>query len=279
VTTVRPLERLKLILKFKVMTSALHGRKKLYDVLGGSGRDLKINIGGGLFFRPGWKVLDHSSAYYPFARRFIDYDLDLCTPAPFPFPDNSVSFFYSAHTLEHIPDEFCPHIFAEIYRCLRPGGALRVCMPDYDGMRRAVTERDATYFGNKIVGGLSFEEAVVEQIATERVGKVSTEKINADFARMTPEEFAESYTRAACRETQKTNGGFHINWFTGDKLARVLGETGFSEVYRSSAQASRFEELRGEGGPLTAGDVFEIKRMLGIDTTIPEKSLYVEAIK
>ena len=44
-------------------------------------------------------------------------------------------------------------------------------MPDYDRMREAVAARDKAYFVPQLAQGLTFEEAVVEQIATERIGE------------------------------------------------------------------------------------------------------------
>jgi hypothetical protein len=78
---------------------------------------------------------------------------------------------------------------------------------------------------------------------------------------------------------QKDKAGYHINWFNYAKLERMLRQAGFGTVYRSAPQQSRFAELRGMGGWLATGDVLEITRMLGLDTTHPGISLYVEAVK
>ena len=232
-----------------------------------------------MFFRPHWQVLDHVSAYYPFARRFIDHDADLCSDTPFPFADGTVAFFYSAHTLEHIPEEHCPHVLAEMHRCLKPGGAVRLNMPDYDRMREAVARGEGDYFPGQTAKGLSLEEAVIEQIATERIGKVAADVIKRDYHALDSVAFAERYTGAASRAVQKEMGGYHINWFNETKLSTMLREAGFGEIYRSAAQESAFAELRGKGGVLALGDVFEVQRMIGLDTTYPDKSLYMEAVK
>lgn len=270
-----------LVVKFKLVTGLLFLRKRLYAAVSSAGRDRPmVNIGGGLFFRPHWKVLDFCSAYYSFARRMIDHDIDLMQPgAQFPFSDNSVQFFYSAHTLEHIPQEYCANILREVYRCLKPGGAVRLCMPDYDLLRRAADQHDEVYFKGQRENGLSFEEAVIEQIATDLVGKIPADEIRADYQRLDPVSFADHYTNRVSRDSQRRNGGYHINWFTYDKLAGMLREAGFATIYRSAAQQSRFPELTGKGGLLATGDFFEVQRMLGIDTTLPDRSLYVEAVK
>ncbi len=274
-------QRLFLIAKFQILTRLLLVRKRIHAMLFPSRERarLMVNIGGGLFFRPHWKVLDHVSSYYPFQRRYIDIDVDMMALSHFPFDDNSVDFFYSSHTLEHIPQENCPSILMEIYRCLRPGGAVRLNMPDYDLIRDAADRNDLSYFLAASARDLTIEQAVVEQIATAMLDSVSAEEIRREFSQLSPEDFADRYTLDASRAVQQEKGGYHINWFNYQKLEQMLQDAGFTNVYRSSPQASRFNELKGEGGWLTTGDFFEIKRMLGLDTTYPDKSLYVEAVK
>lgn len=80
---------------------------KLYYKTFNKKNDLKVNIGGGLFVRKGWKVLDYHTSWYDYSNIFIDYNFDLCTNKQMPFKDNSVDYFYSSHTFEHIPNRYC----------------------------------------------------------------------------------------------------------------------------------------------------------------------------
>jgi len=275
------LGRLGLIFKFKILARLLLIRKKFYAKFGRSSERAKmmINLGGGLNFRPYWKILDYISPFYPFAERYVDFNIDLFENPRFPFEDDSIDLLYSAHTLEHIPQEFCQNIFNEIYRCLKPGGAVRLNMPDYDIMRVAVETNDTERFEPQTSRGLGLEEAVVEQIATAMLDDVKPDEIVDDYHKMNPTDFADYYTGRASRHVQKENGGFHINWFTDEKLSQMLRDGGFETVYRSGPQGSKFAELTGEGGWLATGDNFELKRMLGMDTTHPHLSLFVEAVK
>ena len=238
-----------------------------------------INLGGGLFFRPHWKVMDYISPFYSYSQRYIEIDYNLFTQTPFPFADDCVTFFYSAHTFEHIPQEYCQNALNEIYRTLKPGGAVRINVPDYDQMRQAVAENNESYFRQQIDRGFSLEVAVLEQIATERLVSEDLNEVQEAYHRMGPNDFADYYTSRASREVQMEKGGYHINWFNYEKFAGMLQAAGFTYITCSQPQASRFPELRGEGGILTIGDVFGIKRWLGLDTTHPDKSLYVEAVK
>jgi SAM-dependent methyltransferase len=271
-------DRLYLITRFKIVTRVLLWRKQIYAALGRNQTQM-VNIGAGLFFRPHWKVLDHVSPFYPFTKRYIDHDIDLFTDGPFPFEDASVDFYYSAHTLEHIPQENCANLMSEVYRTLKPGGAFRLCMPDYDRIRAAADAREEAYFRTQLSRGMTFEQAVVEQIATECLDHENADVIAHDYATLDAEEFADRYCRLASRTVQRKMAGYHINWFNFRKLAGMLEVAGFETAYQSTPQGSAFPELRGEGGVLTTGDCFCTKRMLGIDTTHPQISLFVEAVK
>jgi SAM-dependent methyltransferase len=49
---------------------------------------------------------------------------------PLPWPPGSVEAVYTSHTVEHLSREQGQHLFAECRRVLKPGGVLRVVVPD-----------------------------------------------------------------------------------------------------------------------------------------------------
>ena len=53
---------------------------------------------------------------------------DLCYGLP--FPDQSVDFLYSSHFLEHLSRPAAQRLLKESCRVLKPGGTLRICVPD-----------------------------------------------------------------------------------------------------------------------------------------------------
>ena len=63
-----------------------------------------------------------------------------------PFPDSSARAFYSHHVVEHLPD--LPAHFADVYRCLAPGGLYRVGGPHGDNAIRKFSENDAAWFSD-----------------------------------------------------------------------------------------------------------------------------------
>jgi SAM-dependent methyltransferase len=54
-----------------------------------------------------------------------------------PFEDNSVDAGYHSHLLEHLDRETAPKFLREILRVLKPGGRLRIVVPDFEEAARA----------------------------------------------------------------------------------------------------------------------------------------------
>ncbi len=65
-----------------------------------------------------------------------------------PFPDQSVDVFYSCNMIEHLPDSLLPFHFAEMYRCLKPGGRIRIAGPSGDSAIQKFIEGDNEWFGD-----------------------------------------------------------------------------------------------------------------------------------
>lgn len=84
---------------------------------------------------------------------------------------------------------------------------------------------------------------------------------------MSKVDFANYYTQKIPYNWQENHGGSHTNWWNYEKINKMLKIAGFKEIYRSFEQGSHFAEMRGKG------------RHYGFDSTHPELSLFVEAIK
>jgi len=224
-----------------------------------------INIGGGNYFRRHWKVLDYPTPSYRHSDILVDFKFDLTSHEPLPFEDDSVSFFYSAHTLEHIPHEYCQNILGELYRCLIHGGVLRITLPDYDLAYDAYRKQAIGFFDK--YPGEAIEEKFLDFFATFWRGRVAPEDVAREFERMGKTQLADFYTGSIPRESQKTCPGNHINWWNYEKMEKMILDAGFATVYRSGEQESKFWELRGQG------------RRTGFDSTHPEVSFFVEAVK
>ena len=82
-----------------------------------------LNVGCGPFPDDNFINLDY--AWTP--------QLDVCwdiVKKPYPFPDQSFEGIFTEHCLEHIPFDKCLENLKEFYRLLKPGGTVRIIVPD-----------------------------------------------------------------------------------------------------------------------------------------------------
>ena len=121
-------------------------------------RPLKVNLGSSLLVAPGWLNLDGALlalfAGWPapvlrllyrlagiravlsedeFLRvlsgnRFVHHDMSYGIP----LPDQSADFVFSSHFLEHLSKADGEKLMTETLRVLRPGGVVRILVPDLD---------------------------------------------------------------------------------------------------------------------------------------------------
>jgi len=266
---------------------------------------LMINIGGTRFYKRHWKVMDYrhpKSRHYDFPG--LDYNFDLTSGKPFPIADGSVTYFYSSHTLEHIVPECAQHILNEIHRCLKPGGAVRLTMPDFDVLWEALRRRDWTTIVN--IGGDTehdrFRAAVtlyglaeararlrgwpekarrveppyadqhvadcfVGDFSGHRKRTVTLDQLVAEAERLPKELFADRYCAGATAAWKAAHPQEHSNWWNFDKLAGMLRQAGFTTVYRSAPHQSRFPDMVGVG------------KYWSFDHIRTDTGLYVEAVK
>ena len=108
----------------------------------GNTAEVKVHLGPGQEkYLPGWINVDAN---------IISAKLDVWADLRnrLPFRDNSVDAFYSHHVIEHLPDLLLPVHFAEMFRCLKPGGVIRVGGPDGENAARKFIEGDRAWFGD-----------------------------------------------------------------------------------------------------------------------------------
>jgi predicted SAM-dependent methyltransferase len=101
----------------------------------------RANLGCGKTYHPDWDNFDLIPADDSIR------SLDLLNKLP--FKDNSYSFCYSSHVLEHMPRSYALIFLREIHRILRTGGAIRIVVPDLEGaVRRYLTELEEAKSGD-----------------------------------------------------------------------------------------------------------------------------------
>jgi predicted SAM-dependent methyltransferase len=101
---------------------------------------LCVNIGCGVDAPEGWYNIDNSPTIWisrlPLAQRWLRLPAwprsvhrhDVLKGLP--FGDASVDFIYSSHTFEHFPYDRSLALTKECFRALKPGGVLRIVVPD-----------------------------------------------------------------------------------------------------------------------------------------------------
>jgi len=279
------LYRINCILSFKVVGPILIFVKKRHKKK--FGKPTRINIGGGRFFNKRWGNMDFISSDYPIDDEIVDFNFDLTSGKPFPFESNSIDLFYSAHCIEHIPNEHLPHIFSEIHRCLKPTGGVRLSAPDLEIIyRRYITERKSEPKYSRAAQDWFFQS-----VATALVGKIPIDEFHQNVSSMSPKDLAEFYCSQLSREFQKENTGHHINWWNYDKLERMLKDAGFQDVRRSRVFESQFPEMRKKATFLglekfvRLDKICNLQNMLWFDSKaeeikgVPDISVYAEAVK
>ncbi len=87
-------------------------------------QQLFVNLGCGSRFHPDWMNFDIE----PFAPGVLQADLS----KGIPLPDAVCDVVYHSAVLEHIRREDAAAFLAECFRVLRPGGLIRVAVPDFE---------------------------------------------------------------------------------------------------------------------------------------------------
>ena len=82
-----------------------------------NGRELKLNIGTGGVVIPGYTAIDRKTGQEAY---------------PLAYPDNSVSEIRASHVLEHFSFKDVVDVLADWVRVLKPGGIVRIAVPDID---------------------------------------------------------------------------------------------------------------------------------------------------
>lgn len=241
-----------------------------------------INVGGGTFTRPHWRVLDYYTEYYNYSSIFVDYNINLENRGKWPIADSEYDLIYSSHTLEHLTPAAVEHTLAECYRILKPGGVFRIAVPGtgiavgkYETSDKAWFEsvwlhRDtrqefkADHYGLK---EYALEFYLISFFATYLArGEYNLDfaKVRNDYQEMALPEFLDTYAFRVTDEMQAKQPGWHRNWFTASKLSTLLEQAGFeaNQVTESRCKQSQAAEM--------CATEFD---------TRPRISLYIEAVK
>lgn len=211
---------------------------------GRAARLAKVNVGSGIWFRRGWATVDY---YAP--RRSVDFSIDLRSASSLPFASRSVSLIFSSHLLEHLSDAQGVLLLEEFARVLRPGGLLRVSLPDAERAIAAYRLSNTDFFssGGVLCSGPTLEHQLVNFFASYRdeAGdhgpSVDPNEVEASVQRPLGEFIAWCVARIPSSAAYVA----HVNGFDFEKLERMLRSAGFTHVKRCDFRRSSVNELRG----------------------------------
>lgn len=125
-----------------------------------------------------------------------------------PHGDGTVDAVYSSHMLEHVTRDQAEFVLRECHRVLRPGGTLRVVVPDLRLLARKYLDGDRAFFGDHD-GPLA--DAFVRSLYLRSVPK----------GRL-PERLA--------RRVLRTDEGGHQWMYDGESMSRLIARAGFRDV-------------------------------------------------
>ena len=107
--------------------------------------EVKLHYGCGARIFPGWINVDaaHTAG--------VDLQMDLRTPLP--LRSNSTRFIFAEHVLEHMDRRIdLPRVLNEFHRVLKPGGVVRMIVPDLAKYCHAYVRGDLEWFRHVIPG-------------------------------------------------------------------------------------------------------------------------------
>ena len=233
-----------------------------------------VNLGSSARVAPGWNNVDSSwlfrLARYPTAarlfRRFglisddrwdrlqkLDRSVVVWNLARgIPYSDQSFDVVYHSHVLEHIDREAAPAFLAECFRVLKPGGVIRIVVPDLEVLARrylAAVERLPNH------GGFDAHTAAIDEIFDQMVRRLPPQRADRPLlVRLLENLLIGDFARS---------GTLHRWMYDRFSLGSLLEKTGFVGVSPFDAATSQINgwnsfglDLEGDGTPYKPGSLY-----------------------
>ena len=213
----------------------------------------KLNLGPGTNWkRPGWTTMD--------CYKKCDVNVDFRKKEPFPFEDNTISIIFTSHMLEHMDNEAGINIVNESYRVLKPGGILRIVVPDLAKALLAYEVKDIKWFLNAQgqLTGDTVERLLVNWVAGYALRHDEEGPISYSGGPVVEPNEVRSFLEE-CDDTEEfikwcvskipDNAPYvaHVNGFTPRKLENWVQEAGLRHFVISGYRTSIIPELRLSG--------------------------------
>ncbi len=224
-----------------------------------------LNLGCGGCFHRDWVNVDFVSS----DPDVIKHDLR----EKLPFSDSSFSVVYHSHVLEHLPRRAAPGFIRECHRVLKPGGILRVVVPDLEGIARLYLENLSGALAGDPAARGRYEWIILEmldQLVRDRGGGAMLEHWRKEpmpaeefvIARMGQEARSaiekarrkkkpgvENETAPSARDEVefRRKGEVHKWMYDRYSLGKLLAESGFVSAHACRADESAIPRFAGFG--------------------------------
>jgi len=147
-----------------------------------------------------------------------------------PYPAGSFDVVYHSQLLEHLPREVAPSLLGECYRVLRPGGTIRVVVPDLQRLASAylaaALRLEQGDRAAKAEHRRAIDEIFEQMVRTESAGNVTRSRVL---------RFAERLVKGGAEKA----GELHRWMYDKHSLGDLLAEVGFHTVRTEEAVTSR----------------------------------------
>jgi predicted SAM-dependent methyltransferase len=102
-------------------------KAKIKKLIIGKSDTVKLNVGCGTDYKKGWVNIDNNSD-----NNIEKLDLNWDLRNPLPFKEGDVDFIFNEHFFEHLTVEEGQVAMKDLMRVLKPGGVMRIAMPDLE---------------------------------------------------------------------------------------------------------------------------------------------------
>lgn len=212
-----------------------------------------VNLGCGRTFHPDWINLD----LQPSAPEVQAHDI----LSGLPFPDNTLDAVYHSHVLEHLTQDQGERMLRDCWRALKPGGVLRIVVPDLEQIARLYLDNHAQAWQGEASAKSRYEWMKLELLdqmvrcqSGGRMGRYMAEikEEEADFVRTRlGHEFlncrrSEASRLIAVPSTERPSAASRswrerwASWWVGKLLGKTANAAFLESLFRSRGEVHRW---------------------------------------
>ncbi len=270
----------------------LQARRNIFSKSTESISELKLlNLGCGANFHPAWTNIDFTSTGIGVKAHNLLHGI--------PSNDESFDFIYHSHVLEHFPKSKAQNFINECFRVLKPGGLIRIAIPDLEQIAKLYLEKldKAAHGDSSSVDDYDWmmlellDQTVRNQSGGDMQKYLGIDNLNnMDFVRERIGIYADSIRNSCLSAKQhphyndkakiantpeeylnigafRMGGEIHQWMYDRFSLARLLDKSGFKHIGIVSAYESSFDKFSSYNLDVKNGSI------------VKADSLFIEAIK